>query len=78
MVTYTAADAERVFNQDTTEIHKHYARSAAEQRPAVRRAIAQLTGAPPTENNAEPESAEDSDEADAELAHDGQRPDVES
>lgn len=73
MASYTAADAERVFNRDMTEVHEHYARLAAGQRPAVRRAIASLTGTtPPSEDTTESNLAEDSDEMDAEHESDGQ------
>lgn len=70
MTTYTAEDADRVFAQDMAEVHERYARLAVGQRPAVRRAIADLTGiAPTTDEGTESEPTDDSDDQDVELDH---------
>lgn len=78
MPDYTAADAERVFAKDPDEVHTYYTHLAVEQRPAVRRAIVNLTGTtPPADAAAELDLADGNNDQDAELDHDGKHPDDE-
>ncbi|MBA8823901.1 tagatose-1,6-bisphosphate aldolase [Saccharopolyspora lacisalsi] len=66
MASYTTDDAKRVTAQDMAEAHAYYTRLAAEQRPAVRRAIAHLTNTTPPADT-EPDVDDDRDEAEGEL-----------
>lgn len=46
MPTYSDEEARAVFDRDMAEVYAHYQRMAEKQRPAVERAIANLTGQP--------------------------------
>lgn len=50
MPTYSDEEARAVFDRDMVEVYAHYKRMPENQRPAVERPIANLTGQPRTDD----------------------------